>query len=285
MWARAEGVRQWIANVLPKTSLTTLRTEHMCAQILDSYAKCGYICSLDYTQAFDHVRPELALHCLHRLGCHPHLIGTLKSQWTNQLRWVTWNHYVAEEPMPVQCGIPQGDPMSPIALIALIEAGRLFILSHVDVPPHHHTIYMDDRSWTPRNPADLLNVLVQWRRFSAMTGLKESHGKTQVSATSRQITRISQVQSMTALSSWDLSHKMVLGKCMIVKLNGSEMVTKLFNEFHFFLEAELFVWSSACRIFAVSKASYGWLTKKINVQDSKKFDTAVRRAAKGFAKK
>ena len=53
MWARAEGVRQWIANVLPKTSLTTLGTEHMCAQLLDSYAKCGYIASLGYTQAFE----------------------------------------------------------------------------------------------------------------------------------------------------------------------------------------------------------------------------------------
>ena len=38
-----------------------------------------------------------------------------------------------------------------------------------------------------------------------------------------------------------------------------------------------------CRIFAVSKASYGWLTKKITVLDNKKFDTAAHRTAKGFA--
>ncbi len=39
-----------------------------------------------------------------------------------------------------------------------------------------------------------------------------------------------------------------------------------------------------CRIFAVSKASYGWLkkSKRITLKDSKKFDAAVHRAAKGF---
>ena len=292
MWTRAEGVRDWIANVLPKTSLTTLGTEHMCAQLLDSYAKCGYICSLDYTQAFDHVRPELALHCLQRLGCHPQLIGVLKNQWSKQFRWVTWQNYVAEEPMPVQCGIPQGDPMSPIALIALMEAGRQFILSHVNVPPHHHTIYMDDRSWTARSPTDLLNVLDQWRRFSTMTGLKESQGKTQISATTK--------SKMTVLKNYVETHhpdltgaiydnSVILGS--VTQRGNRKMhdreIQRLRDGHKTLQRISLLPGSRAfrleqCRIFAVSKASYGWLSKKINVKESKKFDTAVHRAAKGF---
>ena len=74
--------------------------------------------------------------------------------------------------------------MSPLGLNILLFAGLLWVkhnTRHLDGDAAHF-LFMDDRSWTASTLPKLLGIKTAWQRWSAIMGLLENAGKTQLTA-------------------------------------------------------------------------------------------------------
>ncbi|CAJ1353724.1 unnamed protein product [Effrenium voratum] len=186
-WARSDQVREWkITAQEPEVggSKGQPGCENMAADALDEFHTMGYMGSLDYTQAFDHVNPKLAAWNMSRKGLHEGLCRVLENAWTDQRRFLAWDGHVNAEPMCTDWGVPQGDALSPTALTCLLSDGLKWVKTTADDTPGRarHFIYMDDRTWTASSSSKLLRVQEAWQTWSHLMGLRESPRKSQLTA-------------------------------------------------------------------------------------------------------
>ena len=93
---------------------------------------------------------------------------------------------------------PQGDPFGPFALNLWMAAGQWKVeeeerqkaAREEETSPDHipedewkvvcrrkTKVYMDDRSWTDRDPERLVRAVLEWQKWSAEMGLKENEEK------------------------------------------------------------------------------------------------------------
>ena len=82
--------------------------------------------------------------------------------------------------------IPQGDPLSPLALNAIMWASYSLVETHAAAADGQRLqlIYMDDRSFTAHTPHTLINTLDQWHHFSIQIGIQQNRSKTKLTTAS-----------------------------------------------------------------------------------------------------
>ena len=119
-WGKSSVIKTWRAQALPPNIIggaESRSTESIGSQIRDDLQHYGFMASLDYSQCYDNVHPSLATTALRQLGLPKGLCEVLHAQWTHQKRFLTWNNHVYPVPLQSYQSIPQGDPMSPLALM------------------------------------------------------------------------------------------------------------------------------------------------------------------------
>ena len=103
----------------------TCRQKHDCLQavvpLASAQAKGHFIWSLDLSQAFDRLRPGVALRSLKQFGFPPHLANAFQRIWSSQRRVLQWQG----ESLPTSClvasSVPQGDPLSSWAVNVVLR--------------------------------------------------------------------------------------------------------------------------------------------------------------------
>lgn len=112
--------------------------------------------------------------------------STKNHQWSNQKRVIQWNKSFSPSFLRTDISIPQGDPLSPLALNAIMWAGYNLVETHAPAADGQRLqlIYMGDRSFTAHTPHTLINTLDQWHHFSTQIGLQENRSKTKLTTAS-----------------------------------------------------------------------------------------------------
>ena len=178
-------VTSWRTQTLPPSIVGgpgSAGTEELASQLADALCSKGYLASLDYSLAFDYVLPEAIATAMKQVGLPHGLANVLQAQWSNQKRILQWRQSCYQHPLRTSIAIPQGDPMSPLALNILMWAGQRFVEreSPCAAGERLHVVYMDDRTWCSNTPRLLLHTLDTWHQFSTAIGLKENIAKTQL---------------------------------------------------------------------------------------------------------
>ena len=187
-WAKDEQTRNWTQRHLHEQvshGKNALGCEALMDILQDRFANSqdGCITSLDWSQAFDSMRPMVTTQAMQRINFAPQFATLLQKVWTQQVRFIQYEGHTHDKVLQAGQAMPQGDPMSPLCLAIWVSAG-LRSMSHADeLPPNAQTFsvcYMDDRSfWT--NSVECAFVLVRkWSHWSQSVGLKENTRKTQV---------------------------------------------------------------------------------------------------------
>ena len=102
--------------------------------------------------------------------------------WKNQKRQLTSASHVSKRPYPTK-SLPQGDPASPLALMApLSEAFRRILHNHPaeQFGRQIHSLYMDDRSWFCNRASICVSIAKSWRQETAYLQLGEELSKWRV---------------------------------------------------------------------------------------------------------
>ena len=170
-WATSELMRDWRSQTLPGYILGGPGSEG-CEQIthncLQQFQQKGYLCSLDYSFAFDTIDPLTAAHAMGKIGLPEGLWRVLCHQWSNQSRLMQWSTSSSPAWLSTTMSVPQGDPCSPLALNVFMWAGCRYVANQAPAQGEDRAmaVYMDDRTWTASTPQVLLRTLRAWGEFS-----------------------------------------------------------------------------------------------------------------------
>ena len=137
----------------------SLGAEEVAAWFEESFARKGFGGTLDYTQCYDMMHPELATHALRESGINGSVCNILATAWAGQERWIIWDGHTSAERLTGVEAMPQGDPWGPLTLNCYMLGGVTHIeeeLKERNVETVDHEIYMDDRSWTAETVEDVL---------------------------------------------------------------------------------------------------------------------------------
>ena len=178
------GYRVWAsarlqANVLPDYFVGGRKGCDVLSSVLsivEAAEQGAFVGSLDFTKAFDVVRPEYAEEMLRHHGC-PNTVATLLgSLWGAQQRYLTFDGVV--HPVPVWAGssLPQGDPWSVLAIALLLRIPAAKVSRQHDPV---QLIFVDDRSFACHSAEACALVWDLWNTESRKLGLKEHAGKAQ----------------------------------------------------------------------------------------------------------
>ena len=136
-----------------------------------------YLGSLDFTKAFDHVRPTKIALALRYHGAPRSFVDALMSIWLRQRRVLAWHGVVSPQVQHVDSSIPQGDPWSVFAMGLLLRLPSL-ALQRVE-PDLRLLFFVDDRSWSCSSPEACRHTFDFWLDHSAWLGLRENFTKAQ----------------------------------------------------------------------------------------------------------
>ena len=103
----------------------------LCFPVEAAESGC-YVGTLDYTKAFDMVRPEKACILLEYHGCPAPLAKALGSLWGSQGRFLFFAGVLHEGLVPAGSSLPQGDPFSVLSLALLLRIPGLKAQSQFD---------------------------------------------------------------------------------------------------------------------------------------------------------
>ena len=143
--------------------------------LAEATAQDGYLMSLDYTLAFDHLDPCL----VHLLFCHtgmpPNVALVFKAIWTSQQRLLVYDGQSLPHFCDVSTSLPQGDPWSLIGMVLALT------------PPTHSTqakhpsatirTFVDDRTCVVPSVMDILQIKADWDAWLQKLGLRENLDK------------------------------------------------------------------------------------------------------------
>ena len=180
-WFKRMETADWVANWAPREAHGGIgrKSVYGALRAMDhGFAQGSILISLDFAQAFDRVIPSLALQCLQALGMPKEMVQACSHIWCHQLRWLQLRRFVAPSPVSVDMSLPQGDSLSPVALVALLVAPTLALRRQV--PQATMATYMDDRNILVKSAQKASEVVVFWREAASVLGLKENEEKLKV---------------------------------------------------------------------------------------------------------
>ena len=147
-----------------------------------AWAQNHILGSLDLSQAFDRIRPSLAVDFLFHSGFPSKFGRAIRSLWQTQTRCLQYLQNSSRDLARVTESIPQGCPFSPWTLNVIL-AFPLQYISNL-TPRAKHIVYVDDRSFAAATAEECHVIQSQWSVHSSRLGLKENLEKTQIAARS-----------------------------------------------------------------------------------------------------
>ena len=178
---RSAVVQQWIRSWWPPEAVGGKRFGEIYDALIafdDRIHKGEYLCSLDYSLAFDHTHPKMVTGLFREMGMHNKMVALIEDVWSHQRRFMYFEGVTMTKPELVQSSLPQGDAWSMIGMIAtLIGPTKQITQQFPDI-----TIFtfVDDRTFTSKRPDVLIDIHKLWSDWSDKLGLVENAEKTQL---------------------------------------------------------------------------------------------------------
>ena len=194
LWAshRIKSLQQWIITVMPQQQHGCLKKKSTHTALIPPLAAVetslaqphnnntiSYVGATDLSKAFDKMAWKHSIAALSRMGLPRRILTPLANAWENQQRWLTTANHIGTQPVSAQC-LPQGDPASPLALMApLSEALQRILHAHPDAQfgRQIHSLYMDDRCWFCTRASTCISIAKCWRQETALLQLGENNSK------------------------------------------------------------------------------------------------------------
>eukprot|EP00439_Symbiodinium_sp_Y106_P014006 s7995_g2.t1 len=146
------------------------------ASIMDSFMYDKHILmSLDYKQCFDRTRPSIALQVMEKAGMANWMGSMLRHIWMDQHRWIQLDGSTLTEVQNLESSLPQGDPLSPLALNILMSAPLRAL--RAKQPRLAVCSFLDDRNLTAPNAREARKAKDHWDEVSRDFGLLENDAK------------------------------------------------------------------------------------------------------------
>eukprot|EP00435_Cladocopium_sp_Y103_P043026 s1688_g12.t1 len=284
---KSSSCREWVSRAVPPAVVAGRgpSSEAQCAaaEVFDAICRDRFGCSLDFQKAYDLMDPRGTLELMSAGGFPPWFVSVCKNVWLNQLRWIVYDGHVHPAPLPAGVATAQGDPFGPLALQLWMSSGLGFVLSHLSPGDDWGSdkIYMDDRSFSAPTSRVLLLKQSLWSRWSGLVGLRESVDKVQYFFADKG----AQVELEASVSDpcKVVNSGVVLG-CVVAFTARKEAP----KEKHRVDKACRACLSLSClrlpwaryllyvRIFALSQAIYGWVSRLPTLASSWRLWSAVR---------
>lgn len=177
---KTADAQQWLRQWWHPTAVGGRRGQemyHALLPLISAATEGKYIVSLDYSLAFDYCHPQLATHFFRKTGMPQNICQMFFQQWTNQRRIITFDGFCLPTPEHVNCSLPQGDPFSLIAMVAVMMPA----ISQIEreYPSVIQRSFVDDRSWAAPSATVALQVEALWTSWSTTLNLRENTDKTQ----------------------------------------------------------------------------------------------------------
>jgi hypothetical protein len=149
----------------------------------------GAIIALDYSKAFDTINKVFLMKSFELYGFGPDFINWVKTIMTDTYSCINYCGWLSEF-FPVQCGIRQGCPFSPLAFVLAVELFAIKVrnaknIQGIDIPGRVGTTkvklqqYADDTTLFPKDENDIKHLLKLIDLFSFFSGLKLNKSKTE----------------------------------------------------------------------------------------------------------
>ena len=185
---RSQEVRQWLQEVAPEFSHGGIcgRSAPNALAALEAYLRSRPRCimvSLDMKQCFDRVHPVLGVATLLAKGFDESWASLAMWSWGQQHRYIQLGRQVASCPQTVCSSIPQGCPLAPICLVALLaDPARNVQEGHND---HEllQSLYLDDRAGVTADPRTAMRFIHRWQALCDQLGLAENMDKMEICCT------------------------------------------------------------------------------------------------------
>ena len=175
-----DDTQAWISSWWPDVATGGKKGQeiyHALIPLIHAAAQHQYLISLDFSLAFDYCDPRTAIHVLRKLRMPEFMCRMLLAQWTNQRRYVSFQNFYLPEPEHVSRSLPQGDPWSLLAMVAVLCPAMLEIKRlHPQVTQRN---FVDDRSWAAPSVQEALAVGDIWDRWTHLLGLINNESKAQ----------------------------------------------------------------------------------------------------------
>ena len=289
-WLSCDSWKAWGKAVIPPRGDVvggpgSQGAEEAASELFGEFAKEGYFATVDYSQCFDRMDARISIAILEELGFPPGLTSVLQQVWVNQLRYLSWEGHTSSRTLRAHC-MPQGDPVSPFMLNLWMKAGSKAVRERLSPEPgRFEKTYMDDRSWTDRNPERLIRAVLEWQNWSAKIGLKENEEKTQLAGwDAKKTTRLK-----TVAKKYGLEEKVVpavealgvfsgagLGEKEKDRLEAAASAAKTLQSIPGGRQYKLML----ARSLALSKATYGWVRKGPPKGQAEKVDKQILQVTK-----
>ena len=135
-----DSVVAWIKQIIPEEFAfgNKIPTEQIVCGLLETFQQDRFLLSLDYSKAYDRLRPEVCVGMLEHLGWPPGLTSVLQHVWGRQSCWVHWGGS-----MPIRFespALPQGDP-GPVYL--LLSHHQPFVRGNFHTTYFHRQLAVD----------------------------------------------------------------------------------------------------------------------------------------------
>ena len=167
---------------------TVIRTIDDAIQFLNYAKKGGYLLALDYKKAFDSISKEFMLQSLETFGFGEQFQRWVKILITDTVSMINHAGWISEA-FPVECGIRQGCPFSPLAFILAVEILAIKIrnsdIAGISLPPKNGKTatlkikqLADDTTLFLKNKEDVMLASRIINQFSEFSGLKLNINKT-----------------------------------------------------------------------------------------------------------
>ena len=150
---------------------------HALIPLITAASENEYLVSLDFSLAFDYCDPRIATHIFELTGMPVKLCQMLLTQWTSQKRIITFDGFCIPEYEQVSVSLPQGDPFSLIAMVAVMMPAMYQIA--LEFPTVTQRNFVDDRTWAAPLAHTAMEVEHLWSTWSQALNLRENTDKNQ----------------------------------------------------------------------------------------------------------
>ena len=187
--AKSPALRDWCQEALHDdvTCLAgTAGAEETAATIHEAWVQqgSGFLASLDWSQAYDRMDATATSAVLSRLGWPEGLTKLMLQAWQHK-RFLVWDGEVDSRILESEHALPQGCPLSPVALASWTSSGLRVTNSQLLEDGHQlgkQAVYMDDRTFIGEHWIDTSARIQAWKSWSVSVNLRENDNKTQITS-------------------------------------------------------------------------------------------------------